>query len=91
MCELLALGDPDWIIILIFIHINAFRVEKVEDSIHKTILINVSQFGKLRFKTFRMQFEASNNIFGGKKLFSSETPPSTIRIHRYLSNISKIT
>jgi len=45
--------DLDWIIILFFIHINAFRVEKVEESTHGTILLKITTRNvKNRIKKF---------------------------------------
>lgn len=67
--ELLLFGlfaiDLDWIIILFYIHLNAFRVENVEESTHRTIFTGGIQVGKTHFETFRELFEASNDIFLG--------------------------
>ena len=63
--------DPNSIIILFFIHIDAFEVEKVERSAHQTIFTNGTQFGETGYKTFSEHFEASKDIFffgGGKNL-----------------------
>ena len=53
------------IIILFDIHVDAFRMEKVEESTQTTIFIDETQFGKLRSETFSENFEASNDIFCG--------------------------
>lgn len=50
--------DSDWIIILFFIHLNVFKMEKLKESTHGAIFTNETQFGKLRFETFREQFKA---------------------------------
>jgi len=57
------LHDLDSIIILFFIHLDAFRVEVVEESTHGTVFINWTQFGKTRSRTFQECFEASNDTF----------------------------
>jgi len=57
--------DPNWIIILFFIHLDAFGVEKVEESAHGTIFTDGTQFGKTRFETFQENFDASNDVFWG--------------------------
>jgi len=57
--------DPNWIIILFFIHIDAFEVEEVERSAHRTIFTNGTQFGETGSKTFSEHFEASEDLFGG--------------------------
>jgi len=49
--------------ILFFIHLDAFGVEKVEELAHVTVFTGGTQFGKTRFETFREHFEASNDIF----------------------------
>ena len=49
---------PNWIILFIFIHLNAFGVEKVEESSHETMFTGRTQFGKTRFETFQVCFEA---------------------------------
>jgi len=38
--------DPNWITILLFIHIDAFGVEKVEELAHETVFTSGTQFGK---------------------------------------------
>jgi len=57
--------DSDWIIILFFIHLNAFEVEKVEESYHGAVFIGGTQFGKMGPQTFEECFEASNYFFLG--------------------------
>lgn len=55
--------DLDWVIISFFIHLDAFRVEKVKELTHEIAFICKTKFGKIRSKTFLEHFEASNNIF----------------------------
>ena len=50
------------------IHLDAFRVDKVEKSADMTIFTGRTELGKLGSETFREHFEASNNILGGKTL-----------------------
>lgn len=50
--------DLDWIIILFFIYLCAFKVEKVEELAHKTLFTGGTKFSKLWSKTFRECFEA---------------------------------
>lgn len=57
--------DPDWIIILFFIHLDAFREEKVEESSHGTIFTGGTQFGKIGSETFWERFQESNHVFWG--------------------------
>jgi len=54
----------NWIIILFFIHIDAFGVEKVDESNHEIVLTSRTQFGETGFETFEC-FEASNEVFCG--------------------------
>ena len=58
-------NDLNWIIILFFIHIDAFGVEKVEESTHRTVFTGGTQYDETRFVTFQEHFEASNNVFLG--------------------------
>jgi len=58
-----SMNDPNWIIILFFIHLNAFFMEKVEESAHVTILNGGTHFGEIGSKNFRGHFEASKDIF----------------------------
>ena len=51
--------DPDWIIILFFIYLDAFRVEKFGGIKLQGHFIGRSQFGKLGSRTFQIHFEAS--------------------------------
>jgi hypothetical protein len=55
----------DWIIILFFIYLDAFRVEKIGGIDLKGRFSGRSQFGKLGFGTFQSCFEALNSIFWG--------------------------
>jgi len=57
--------DPDWIIKLFVIHINALTMEKVEESTLRTIFTSETQSGKLGSESFQEHFEASNDIFWG--------------------------
>jgi hypothetical protein len=66
--------DPDWIIILSVIYLDAFRAEKIGGIILQAHFNGRSQFGKLGFETFQSHLEASNNIFGGRKFPSLRTP-----------------
>ena len=50
--------DLDWIIVLFFIHLDAFRVKKVEESTHETIFTDMTQFAETRSETFQDRFEA---------------------------------
>jgi len=61
--------DLYWFIILFFIHIDAFRVEKLEESTHKTIFTDGIQFDKVGFETFGEHFEESTTFSCGVKLF----------------------
>ena len=40
--------DPNWITILFVIHLNALRVEKVEESPHMTVFSGETQFYEMR-------------------------------------------
>jgi len=60
--------DPNWIIILFVIHLDAFRVEKVEELAHGTVFTGGTQFGEMGSETFGERFEASYDVFGGKTL-----------------------
>lgn len=51
-----------------FIHIYAFKVEKMEESAHGAIFTSGIQFGKMGSETFRENFEASNDVIFVKKL-----------------------
>ena len=64
-------GGVFWIgsLYFFFIHQDDFRVEKVEELVHRTIFTDDTKFGKLGSKTFQEHFEASNDIFWGKTLF----------------------
>jgi hypothetical protein len=64
-------SDLDWIIILFFIYLDAFRVEKVGGIILQGHFSGRSQFGKLGSRTFRGHFEESNDIFFWVKNFST--------------------
>ena len=55
--------DPDWIIILFAIHLDAFGMGKVEESAHETVFTGGTHFGKIGSETFREHFEASNDVF----------------------------
>jgi hypothetical protein len=70
--------DLDWIIILFFIHINAFRVEKPEGISLQVHFNSRSQFGKLGFETFQSHFEALNDIFCEQKFLSFSLDPVTL-------------
>jgi len=50
-----------------FIHLDAFGVEKVEESAHRTFLPAIPNLAKMEYETFRECFEASNDIFWGQK------------------------
>ena len=64
----------NWVIIFFFIHIDAFRVEKLEESTHKAIFTDGIQFDKLGFETFVEHFEASKTFFWGVKLCFFSAP-----------------
>jgi hypothetical protein len=53
------------IIILFFVYVNPFRVEKIGGISLQGHFSGRSQFGKLGSGTFRGHFEASNDIFLG--------------------------
>jgi len=55
-------GYPNWIIVLFFFHIDAFKVEKVEEKSHKT-----TKFGEFKCEIFRDHIKASNAAFWSKK------------------------
>ena len=55
----------DWIIIFFVIHLDAFKVEKMEGSIHWTVFTSGTQFGKVGSENFRECFKASNEVFWG--------------------------
>ena len=57
------LGDPDLIIILFVIYLDAFKVEKFWGINLQGHFNGRSQFGKLGFKNFRGHFEESNIVF----------------------------
>ena len=81
----------NWIIILFFIHLNGFGVEKVEESTHRTIFTSGTQFRKTRFETFQECFEASNDVFWGKNLSLKNRTFSCYSTHRYISNGARLT
>jgi hypothetical protein len=61
--------DLYWIIILFFIYLDAFIVEKSGGISLQGHFNGRSQFGKLGFETFQTHlFEASNDIFWGSKI-----------------------
>ena len=62
--------DPDWIIILFVIHLDASRVEKVEESTHGIVFTSETEFGEKGSETFLEHFEASNDVFWGKNFVS---------------------
>jgi len=55
--------DQYWIIILFLIHLDVFKVEKLEELANKIVFTDKTQFGKMGPETFRERFEASNDIF----------------------------
>jgi hypothetical protein len=55
----------DWIIILFFIYLDAFRVEKIGGINLQGHFSGRSQFGKLGSRTFQSHFEALNDVFWG--------------------------
>jgi len=57
--------DPNWIIIFFVIHLNAFGVEKAEESTNETVFTGGTQFGETGSETFWERFESSNDIFWG--------------------------
>jgi hypothetical protein len=59
-------GDLDWIIILFFIYLDAFIVEKNGGINLQGHFNGRSNFGRLGFETFQSHFEASNGMFWGK-------------------------
>jgi len=48
----IGIKDTDWIIILVFIHLDDFRLGKVEELSHKNIFNDASKFDKFGSKTF---------------------------------------
>ena len=56
--------DPYQIIILFFIYIDSFKVEKISGNILQGRFNDRSQFGRLGFETFSIHFEELNGIFG---------------------------
>ena len=52
----------NWIIMFFVIHLDAFGVEKVDESSHGTIFTSGTQFGETGSETFQVHFEASNNL-----------------------------
>jgi len=58
-------NDLDWIIILFFIYLDAFKVEKIGGISLQVHFSGRSQFGKLGSGTFRSHFEALNGFFRG--------------------------
>ena len=44
--------DPNWIIILFVIHLDAFVVEKLEESSHEVFFIGMTQFSETTSQTF---------------------------------------
>ena len=59
--------DLNWIIIFSVIHLNAFGVEKVEESSHGTVFTSETQFGEMGSEAFQERFETSNDVFSRKK------------------------
>lgn len=55
--------DPNWIIILLVIYLDAFGVENVDESSQGIVFTGGTHFGKMRSKTFQQHFEASNEVF----------------------------
>lgn len=78
--EYISMVDLDWTIILVFIHVNAFRVEKVEESVHRTLFTSWNYFGKLGFESFWECFEASKTFFG-VKIYEFKVQPFFIITH----------
>lgn len=46
-----------------FLHLNAFRMKKLEELTHETLFTRRTQFVKSRSKTLSNNFEALNEIF----------------------------
>jgi hypothetical protein len=57
--------DPNWIIVLFFIYIDAFKVEKIGGINLQSHFSGKSYFGKLGSETFGIHFEALNGVFWG--------------------------
>jgi hypothetical protein len=55
--------DPNWIIILVFIYLDDFRMEKIGGINLQGHFSGRSQFGKLGFGTFRSHFEELKGFF----------------------------
>lgn len=66
--------DMEWIIILILIYINVFRVEKWRNQL-MTIFTWGSHFGELGSIIFWKQFEILNDTFHGFKLLRLRKRP----------------
>ena len=76
---------------VIFMHLNAFKVEKMEESSHRTIFTGDTHFGNLRSETSRQYFEASNDVFWEVKLFPLCHTFITYSTQRYISGGARIT
>lgn len=57
--------DPNWIIILFFIHLDVFKEEKLEEPACGNNFVNGTQFGELGSETFYGHFEDLNGYFWG--------------------------
>lgn len=69
------LTNLDWIIILFVIHLDAFKVAKIEKLAYISSFNGRTQFEDLGSETFQSQFQALNDVFGGKTLFHKcQTP-----------------
>ena len=55
--------DPHWIIILFGIHLDAFKVENLEESTYISSYISGTQFEELDSKTCQGHFVTLNNAF----------------------------
>jgi hypothetical protein len=60
--------DPEWIIILFFIYLDAFKMEKIGAINLQGHFSGRSQFGKLGFGTLQSHFEELNDIFWGSSV-----------------------
>ena len=83
-------SDSDWIIILFFIHLDAFGVEKWRNQLNGTVFTSGTQFGKTESETFQNHFEASNDVFRGKTLLLKHSAFSYDSTHIVLSNDTRM-
>ena len=80
------ISDLNWIIILFVIHLDAFGVEKVEESAHRTIFTSGTSLAKRDLKLSESVLRHQTTFFGGKTFILNCNTFSCYSTHRELSN-----